>query len=744
MGIQGLLPALKSVMNPIHVKELAGKHVAVDTYSWLHKGAFSCSRELCHGNPTQRHIEYCMHRVNLLRHHGVKPILVFDGGLLPMKAEQETKRARVRKENLERAIEHESCGNNAAAYECYQKAVDISPLIAFQLIQVLRQENVDYIVAPYEADAQMTYLSIKRHVEAVITEDSDLIPFGCLRIIFKMDKYGNGVEFQYAELARNKDLSFTSFTKEMVLEMCILSGCDYLQSLQGMGLKRAHGLIKRFKSHEKIIKHLRYSGISVPPLYEETFRKAMLTFRHQRVYDPVIENIVHLMELPSNVDCDLDFIETPMPQDLARAIARGEVDPITHERFQDEASTFKNLGQANYSTNGFLKEKQKRALELPVQKNLLTNYFCLTSAEAKRQFKAPRTMVGGLEQSEELPLPGEETGLPNIETSDFKSMLQGSTATLKRSMSGLFDDKQTFSKIFLSDYLGNDSKMCRNIGSAYECEALSEDEDIRRREHDVLEITANSVSDVTFQDVGSGKSKPLVPSRKIVGSLQTSNVPAEKVGKGVKRGNIIRSRYFCTEMTDIDMEKTAAEVLPSKEDVSEMTWDMEMVQKTVDTRHCSEKVSDNRDVGIKQQLQQDSVITNNRKGKAQQDCTITSSGKGDKLHDAIASGKGKHVPIFRSDLISSTVQQEKFACNISHIEQYSDIAEQSMERIASTISSFRYTTGRARASGLRAPSKSATTSKSVRDLDQTSDSQVDFSKFAYKSNKNRSQQVSHT
>jgi len=41
-----------------------------------------------------RHIEYCMHRVNLLRHYGVKPILVFDGGLLPMKIEQENKRAR--------------------------------------------------------------------------------------------------------------------------------------------------------------------------------------------------------------------------------------------------------------------------------------------------------------------------------------------------------------------------------------------------------------------------------------------------------------------------------------------------------------------------------------------------------------------------------------------------------------------------------------------------------------------------
>lgn len=35
-----------------------------------------------------------MHKVNLLRHYGLKPILVFDGGLLPMKGEQENKRAR--------------------------------------------------------------------------------------------------------------------------------------------------------------------------------------------------------------------------------------------------------------------------------------------------------------------------------------------------------------------------------------------------------------------------------------------------------------------------------------------------------------------------------------------------------------------------------------------------------------------------------------------------------------------------
>ncbi|KAL2622243.1 hypothetical protein R1flu_002448, partial [Riccia fluitans] len=308
MGISGLLPTLKSIITPTHVREYAGLKVAVDTYSWLHKAAFTCSKDLCEGRPTDKFIHYCMNRVNLLRHHGVQPLLVFDGGVLPMKMEQEEKRARSRKENLLRAQEHERLGNHSAAYECYQRAVDITPAVALRLIKVLQQEGVEYIVAPYEADAQMAYLALNDLVQVVITEDSDLIAYGCPRILFKMDKSGNGEEFQYSDLVRNKDLNFTNFTKQMVLEMCILSGCDYLQSLPGMGLKKAHGLVRRFKGYQKIIRHLRFSGITIPSDYEELFGRAILTFHHQRVYDPVSEEMVYLTNAPSHEAFDLEFL----------------------------------------------------------------------------------------------------------------------------------------------------------------------------------------------------------------------------------------------------------------------------------------------------------------------------------------------------------------------------------------------------------------------------------------------------
>lgn len=67
-----------------------------------------------------------------------------------------------------------------------------------------------------------------------------------------MDKFGQGVECRYSMLEKNKDLNLIGFTKQMVLEMCILSGCDYLQSLPGMGLKKAHALMKKFKTYDQV------------------------------------------------------------------------------------------------------------------------------------------------------------------------------------------------------------------------------------------------------------------------------------------------------------------------------------------------------------------------------------------------------------------------------------------------------------------------------------------------------------
>lgn len=49
-------------------------------------------------------------------------------------------------------------------------------------VKACREKGVDCIVAPYEADAQLAYLNKCGIAQLIITEDSDLVLFGCDRV----------------------------------------------------------------------------------------------------------------------------------------------------------------------------------------------------------------------------------------------------------------------------------------------------------------------------------------------------------------------------------------------------------------------------------------------------------------------------------------------------------------------------------------------------------------------------------
>uniref|UniRef100_A0A673KFU4 Exonuclease 1 n=1 Tax=Sinocyclocheilus rhinocerous TaxID=307959 RepID=A0A673KFU4_9TELE len=182
MGIQGLLQFIKDASEPISVKKYRGQTVAVDTYCWLHKGAFSCAEKLAKGEPTDQYVSYCMKFVDMLRSFGVKPILVFDGRNLPSKKEVEKSRRERRQANLQKGKQLLREGKISEARECFTRSVNITPSMAHDVIKTARMRGVDCVVAPYEADAQLAFLNKSGIAQAVITEDSDLLAFGCKKV----------------------------------------------------------------------------------------------------------------------------------------------------------------------------------------------------------------------------------------------------------------------------------------------------------------------------------------------------------------------------------------------------------------------------------------------------------------------------------------------------------------------------------------------------------------------------------
>lgn len=82
----------------------------------------------------------------------------------------------------------------------------------------------------------------------------------------------------------------------MFLTTCILSGCDYLNQIAGIGLKTAQKSIGRVTTFRGFLGEISNKSL-IPADYEINFMKAFLTFRFQRVYCPKRKACVELNDL---------------------------------------------------------------------------------------------------------------------------------------------------------------------------------------------------------------------------------------------------------------------------------------------------------------------------------------------------------------------------------------------------------------------------------------------------------------
>ncbi|CCC13206.1 hypothetical protein SMACR_06425 [Sordaria macrospora] len=341
MGINGLLPLLKSIHRPTELRKYAGETLGIDGYGWLHRGAIACAIDLAQGKPTRKYVDYAMHRVKMFKHFGVTPYVVFDGDYLPSKAKTELDRDNRREASRRTGLELLKAGKPSQAHIELQKAIDITPEMARHLIDELKKADVPYVVAPYEADAQLIYLERQGIISGVVSEDSDLLVFGAKRLLTKMDQYGQCIEINRSQFCAVREISLTGWTDAEFRHMAIFSGCDYLDSLPSMGLKTAYRMIRKLKTPERIVKKLQFDGkIRVPDDYLERFKQAELTFIYQRVFCPVKQAVVCLTEPDESINVDdMPYIGAPIDAKLARAIAAGDVNPITKDRITVTAAS---------------------------------------------------------------------------------------------------------------------------------------------------------------------------------------------------------------------------------------------------------------------------------------------------------------------------------------------------------------------------------------------------------------------
>ncbi len=113
--------------------------------------------------------------------------------------------------------------------------------------------GVPCIIAQSEAESLCAVLCKKGIVDAVLSEDMDVLATGgCILLKnFTIEKGGSVIEVCLEGVLKELELDFDPF-----LDMCIMCGCDYTSKIGGIGPMHAYKLMKKYQTIEAALPHI--------------------------------------------------------------------------------------------------------------------------------------------------------------------------------------------------------------------------------------------------------------------------------------------------------------------------------------------------------------------------------------------------------------------------------------------------------------------------------------------------------
>merc|ERR1711972_365614 len=119
-----------------------------------------------------------------------------------------------------------------------------------QVKKLLTLMGIPIIDAPSEAEATCAALCRDGKVYAAATEDADCLTFGTkvlVRNLMAAESQGK----QIMEINLERILEQLNITMDQFIDFCILSGCDYCDTLKGVGPATAIRLLIQHGTLEK-------------------------------------------------------------------------------------------------------------------------------------------------------------------------------------------------------------------------------------------------------------------------------------------------------------------------------------------------------------------------------------------------------------------------------------------------------------------------------------------------------------
>lgn len=201
------------------------------------------------------HIIGMLTRTIRLMEAGIKPVYVFDGKPPDLKLGELEARRQKRQEataNLQSAVE---AGNSEDILKSTKMTVRVTKEQNEETKTLLRLMGLPVVEAPSEAEATCAALCRDGKVHASATEDADCLTFGT-KLLVRNLMAAESQKKQILEVSLERALEQLNISMDQFIDFCILSGCDYCDTLKGVGPSTAIKLLLQHGSIEKVLETL--------------------------------------------------------------------------------------------------------------------------------------------------------------------------------------------------------------------------------------------------------------------------------------------------------------------------------------------------------------------------------------------------------------------------------------------------------------------------------------------------------
>jgi len=233
--------------------DLNGKKIAIDASLLIYSYVIAIrntSYDLTNINGDMTsHIHAVVSKTLLYLDNSIIPIFIFDGKPPNLKNDVLDKR-RDERQIARKLLDDISDDDNDRKIKLFKKTTVVTFKQMEQCKEILRAMGIPVIEAPEESDSQCSSLTINNDVYGVGSEDMDILTFGSKKLLRNIS---SSKKNEIIEYDLSKILEELNYTKEQFIDLCILLGCDYVDHIDGIGIKKAKEIIDEYKNIEKFL-----------------------------------------------------------------------------------------------------------------------------------------------------------------------------------------------------------------------------------------------------------------------------------------------------------------------------------------------------------------------------------------------------------------------------------------------------------------------------------------------------------